>query len=433
MRALTLRAKNAAIARRRRRGTHAHASSSGGYGGGAMRTGGGLGALVLGGVIGAGVGAGLTLWWYDRSLAPGDGAVAPTTPPPSSSNPADPAHHPALRFGVPVAGMLRQFEDYVSFFDPRTRNPLYTIERLTEASVSRSEGDRKRSEFVEDDAIPDALRNHLEDFRGSGYDRGHLAPAAAHRGSQSMLDETFRLSNISPQVGAGFNRDYWARFEAFVKSRVRDFGEVFVVTGPLFLPKPALVSGGQAAGNPDADASGGQPASEWRMAYPLLGQAPKLVSVPTHFYKVVLGTPKEGKDGKGGGRRRLAMAAFVMPNAPIPKDARLEDFLVPVDSLQAAAGVIFFPNLTIEGYGDGNGEREARSPNQTALPLPPSTSLAPVSKSKRVDHLCTRSTCELPAADWWKEGRKEGGAGPRAGSGRSGARKAFPSSKSSRR
>ena len=43
------------------------------------------------------------------------------------------------------------------------------------------------------------------------YDRGHLAPAADHKGSQKAMEETFTLSNISPQVGKGFNRCAAAR------------------------------------------------------------------------------------------------------------------------------------------------------------------------------------------------------------------------------
>ena len=43
------------------------------------------------------------------------------------------------------------------------------------------------------------------DFR-SGYDRGHMVPAADAKISQQAMDETFYLSNIAPQVGDGFNR-----------------------------------------------------------------------------------------------------------------------------------------------------------------------------------------------------------------------------------
>jgi endonuclease G len=39
------------------------------------------------------------------------------------------------------------------------------------------------------------------------------------------------------QVGGGFNRDYWARFEKFVKDVVKKSDDVYVVTGPVFAPQ----------------------------------------------------------------------------------------------------------------------------------------------------------------------------------------------------
>lgn len=56
----------------------------------------------------------------------------------------------------------------------------------------------------EDDCIPPLFRAKLSDYRDSGYDRGHLTPAADHKKRQESMDETFFLSNISPQVGLCF-------------------------------------------------------------------------------------------------------------------------------------------------------------------------------------------------------------------------------------
>lgn len=50
-------------------------------------------------------------------------------------------------------------------------------------------------------------------FQCSGFDRGHLAAAGNHRKSQLAVDQTFYLSNMSPQVGRGFNRDKWNDLE----------------------------------------------------------------------------------------------------------------------------------------------------------------------------------------------------------------------------
>ena len=59
---------------------------------------------------------------------------------------------------------------------------------------------------MEDESIPGMFRAKLQDYFRSGYDRGHMVPAADAKSSQDAMDETFLLSNIAPQVGVGFNR-----------------------------------------------------------------------------------------------------------------------------------------------------------------------------------------------------------------------------------
>ena len=51
------------------------------------------------------------------------------------------------------------------------------------------------------------------------------------------MDDTFYLTNMSPQVGAGFNRNYWSRLEQFVRQLTTVYADVYVLTGPLWLPK----------------------------------------------------------------------------------------------------------------------------------------------------------------------------------------------------
>ena len=51
------------------------------------------------------------------------------------------------------------------------------------------------------------------------------------------MNDTFYLTNISPQVGVGFNRHYWSRFEEFCRQLTTVYKDVFVITGPLWLPK----------------------------------------------------------------------------------------------------------------------------------------------------------------------------------------------------
>ena len=88
-----------------------------------------------------------------------------------------------------------------------------TAEHLTQSALRRDSGpngldtgDRSKSSFVEDESIPTTFRAKLQDYFRSGYDRGHMVPAADAKSSQEAMDETFLLSNIAPQVGVGFNR-----------------------------------------------------------------------------------------------------------------------------------------------------------------------------------------------------------------------------------
>ena len=81
------------------------------------------------------------------------------------------------------------------------------------------------------------------------------------------------------------------------------------------------------------------------MDYNLLGEAPELVGVPTHFFKVILATSPETK--------AVAAAAFVLPNAPIPADTPLEKFAVPLERLEAASGLSFSKRRPGRGEAGG--------------------------------------------------------------------------------
>lgn len=220
-------------------------------------------------------------------------------------------------FPGPVAD-LKPAASLTSSFDRRTRNPAWVAEHITPASLAQNEADRKHSVFVEDVSIPEKFRAKLKDYFRSGYDRGHQVPAADAKWSQEAMDDTFLLSNMCPQVGDGFNRDYWAHFEDFCRRLTGKYPSVRIVTGPLYLPKR------------DAD-------GKWRVSYEVIGQPPN-VAVPTHFYKVIF-----AEDGAAGGK--VALGAFVMPNAVIANNKPLQDFEVPVEAVERASGLEFATKL----------------------------------------------------------------------------------------
>eukprot|EP00955_Chlamydomonas_euryale_P047950 353839-Chlamydomonas_euryale.AAC.39 len=200
----------------------------------------------------------------------------------------------SCRAGAPISDAVRVFDGFAAAYDFRTRNPKWVLEHITaeglngdatryascQAALSTHFGQviakgqhfflqqLNKSEFFEDPGVDERFRAKLSDFRDSGYDRGHMAPAADLKSSQKAMDESFNLVNISPQIGAGFNRDYWSRFERYIRSLVhKSDGGVYIVTGPLWLPKQ--------------DANG-----NWAMQHPMIGKPPSLVAVPTHYFKV---------------------------------------------------------------------------------------------------------------------------------------------------
>jgi len=85
--------------------------------------------------------------------------------------------------------------------------------------------------------LPVQYRSLNSDYRGSGFDRGHLAAAGNHRLCQKHVDQTFFLSNIAPQVGVGFNRNSWNRLEKYVRKLTKTYKNVYVCTGPMYLPR----------------------------------------------------------------------------------------------------------------------------------------------------------------------------------------------------
>ncbi|CAN0316043.1 unnamed protein product, partial [Phaeothamnion confervicola] len=170
------------------------------------------------------------------------------------------------------------------------------------------------------------------------------AAAADHKSSPEALDETFSLANISPQVGPGFNRDYWRRLESFVRSLSDTFEDVYVITGPLFVPKQRQSAAITATAG-DGPAGGAE--ADWALEVPCIGRPPRFIHVPTHFFKVVVAMPRPeaaeaAATAPAAAAVPAAVAAFVLPNAPIDPAADLRGFVVPLQLLEEVAGLRFF-------------------------------------------------------------------------------------------
>jgi len=236
-----------------------------------------------------------------------------------------------LKFGTPgpIFDLILR-KAYTAGYDRKLRHPAWTAERLTVASLGRGpskldeseRGDRGRSTFAEDESVPIMFRARPADYFRSGYDRGHMVPAADAKASQAAMDETFLLTNIAPQVGDGFNRHYWAYVEDWCRRLTGSFSEVFVFTIPLYLPKK-------------------HPDGKWRITHEMIGDTAN-VGVPTHFSKVVLAVKPSSPSAPH--IAEMSLGAFVLPNAEIPDETSLESFMIPVDAVERASGLVLFPD-----------------------------------------------------------------------------------------
>ena len=133
---------------------------------------------------------------------------------------------------------------YSSYNSPKTRTPIWSAEELSPGGMRAASEIERDSTFEEESAIPIAYRARLDDYRGSGWDRGHLAPSA-DMPSRAAQQESFSLSNIVPQA-PGLNRGQWADLESDVRSLARRRDAVHVVTGILITgSKVATLPGGR--------------------------------------------------------------------------------------------------------------------------------------------------------------------------------------------
>lgn len=139
---------------------------------------------------------------------------------------------PFLDYGTPSLGT--DFLCRTGFaigHDPRSRTPLWVIERIGLGSLNG--GVARTDNFRADPDLLPGRRAELEDYSGSGYDRGHMAPAGNLTWSNQAMVESFYLSNIAPQNPA-LNRGAWARLEENIRNWVLERNDLVIITGPVF-------------------------------------------------------------------------------------------------------------------------------------------------------------------------------------------------------
>ncbi len=178
---------------------------------------------------------------------------------------------------------------------------------------------KRHDRFIEDTSVSTKSANYY-DYRGSGYSRGHMAPAGDMAFNEKAMKESFYMSNMSPQV-IPFNGGVWRELEESVRDWAYKNDHLYVVTGPML-----------------------------HEVIEYIGQKTK-VAVPKYFYKAVMDI--DGSDKKG--------IAFIMPNEKSAKP--IMDYAVTIDELEQQLGFDLFPNL----LEDDDIEEKLESQTDTSL------------------------------------------------------------------
>ncbi len=176
-------------------------------------------------------------------------------------------------------------------------------------------GTATRTDNFKEDPLVASGSAQLLDYKGSGYDRGHLCPAADRRMNGAAMSETFYMSNMSPQHPS-FNRGIWRQLEDVVRGWANGYDTIHVVTGGVLLPNlPTIGING--------------------------------VSIPVFFYKAIYSPYPEGK-----------MIALLLPNEKGTRE--ISDYVISIDSLELLTGIDFFYGLSddfennLEKISDGS-------------------------------------------------------------------------------
>ena len=186
-------------------------------------------------------------------------------------------------------------EHYHFCYNNEHRQAEWTTHILT---IEYAHGDAERQEDFRPD--PHIIDPVLEtDFMDSGFDRGHLVPAADMKLSEESMSSTFYMTNISPQ-NPRFNRGIWRALESKIRWWIHDYGKAYIVTAPVLEE------------NLDSLDTG--------------------VSVPKFFYKIVF-FPETN-----------VMKAYLIPNKDVSYEP-LDNFLITVDEIEDLTGFDFFSYL----------------------------------------------------------------------------------------
>ena len=196
-----------------------------------------------------------------------------------------------------MKNVVCHYSGFTAYFNPETHIPNCVAYEIIESETT---GDEPRKKSFEADHTIDGCAES-SDYRNSGYDRGHMAPAADMKWSKVAMEESFLMTNICPQVKS-LNSGIWHRLEQRVREWAARDSSIIVVCGPIFTP--------------------GKPVEQ-------IGEIG--VAVPHRFFKALYAP------GRNIG------IAFIFDNDKVKGELR--KYAVTIDSVERETGLDLFYNL----------------------------------------------------------------------------------------
>lgn len=206
------------------------------------------------------------------------------------------------RMEIPVMnkqGQIIQRTGYTLSYDAKNKTPQWVAWELTKEETRGNE--ERTNEFLPD---PDVIGAKVVtyDYSGSGYDRGHMAPAGDMKWNKKAMQESFYMSNICPQ-NHNLNTEDWNGLEMKSREWARRYGKVYIVCGPIYRGTRNEYIGDHR------------------------------VKVPDAFFKVILINDT---------KKQCALGFYFENEAG---ERPLSEYLVSVDSIEKLTGMDFFSAL----------------------------------------------------------------------------------------
>lgn len=201
--------------------------------------------------------------------------------------------------GEPITekqGILLCHEGYSNYYSTTTKTPIWVGEHLLKQNLLGFYS--RKGNFRKDPLLNTSQSSSSEDYYGSGYARGHNAPAGNYKHSQSLMMETFFMSNMVPQIQKCNNSGVWSKLEDYIRDQTFMFGESYIVTGPIYSENYKVIGNG--------------------------------VGVPDYLYKVVL--------------MNNTFEAYIVPNKELC-GYTYESFKVTIDDVEKLTNIRFFPKI----------------------------------------------------------------------------------------